>query len=319
MKAGWRIVCGLLLLASIATTGESVQVVKLVDYTGAVTYELKTTAELRILQKEIREEAPLAQKALDATKKAWRADPEHGRAPFPGSAIVARQALAMGAPITDSQRADAKLAEYQDKAFTKTLKAGQPSAPKAAARAQVEQDVQTQFASQLQRIKQGGPPAEASAPARSRPVGSASTDRMRDRVDTSKGRLYVNKCDDQAALDADLLANNGLRTFDGNKLSSAAQTGEGVFDLQKLIPGAGPKASFTLTYEGAVNGPDELRGATWSSSPDNQTWAVVSINEFGKPVIIEGRYLKLQMRWIGATDAGYGYLTRVEVRVNAAP
>jgi len=74
-----------------------------------------------------------------------------------------------------------------------------------------------------------------------------------------------------------------------------------------------------IFYEGCANPPD-LRGAFWSTSPDKTTWTKLSANQFGTPILMQDRYLKVGLCWKqSGSPWPYGCLSRFSVIQWAKP
>ena len=98
-------------------------------------------------------------------------------------------------------------------------------------------------------------------------------------------------------------ANSGLR----------ANKAYVIYDLYALV-GQSTGDQYQLTYTGTRNGPGGMRGVQVWSSDNGFAWKKVSVNEFGKPLPITGRYMRLGMMWIQGGDFHYGYLGGFEVK-----
>ena len=133
-------------------------------------------------------------------------------------------------------------------------------------------------------------------------------------------RVFSVTAADAGNLDEACEVNRGIRAFgkgDGAMISSASPGGGYIiWDMQVILPAPG-KPQYMLRYSGGKNGPDELRGARWSVSDDSVNWTPVSVNQFDTDVTFSGRFLKLEMRWAQAGDAGYGFLKGFTIRTSA--
>jgi len=133
-------------------------------------------------------------------------------------------------------------------------------------------------------------------------------------------RVFSISAADAGKLDDACEVNQGITVFGegaGAMISSASPCGGYIiWDMQVILPAAG-KPEYVLRYSGAKNGPDEQRGARWSVSDDSVNWAPASVNQFDTDVPFSSRFLKLEMRWAQAADAGYGFLKNLAVRTSA--
>jgi|GEM_PF-3132623 len=98
-----------LALVGKAALGEKFFVVKIADFDRSVSYQVLTSDELKSLENQIAAELKVYPKALGMAKKAWEADADLRKRPFPSSAVSPRQVQRIGMPYTDRAKAEAKL------------------------------------------------------------------------------------------------------------------------------------------------------------------------------------------------------------------
>ena len=143
---------------------ESILIVKLYDRAKEITYKLMTPEEYKALQKELKLEAKLYQKAVTLARKEWQANKETAKKPFSMSAIPLRKATVKGMPYIDREKADDKLAKYEDKEFEKTdkkkkskgklTKREEKKAKHAREKEYINQQIRALFESKLDELKQ---------------------------------------------------------------------------------------------------------------------------------------------------------------------
>ncbi|MDA0322710.1 MAG: hypothetical protein O2923_08350 [Verrucomicrobia bacterium] len=103
-------------MATYAAGFERFQVIKLYGYDKEFQYQVVSKDELRDLQNELRDEAKLFRKAVDAAKKEWRED-ESLTGSFPTSAVALRKLQFMGTPYKERGDAEDKIASYEERAY----------------------------------------------------------------------------------------------------------------------------------------------------------------------------------------------------------
>jgi hypothetical protein len=94
----------------------------------------------------------------------------------------------------------------------------------------------------------------------------------------------------------DCVAESGLKVFPRLGLSSAGQQGgEVVYDLQKLLRSWTKDATVVLTYEGGGrDAGNQMIGVHCDSGPSTDQLAEFSKAEYGKRVVVPGRYLRFR-------------------------
>ena len=121
--------------------------------------------------------------------------------------------------------------------------------------------------------------------------------------------------------DAKEVTNVTLFNSEGRGLSASsaglrANRAYVIYDLYRLV-GQTPANTYRLTYTGTRVGPDGMRGVHVWTSDNGFVWKKVSMSEFNKPLAITGRYVRLGMMYIQASDFHYGNLISFKVeRVN---
>lgn len=95
---------------------ERYYVIKLYDFNREFQYQVVSKDELKKLETEIKAEAKLFRKAVDAAKKEWRED-ESLSGSFPSSAVALRKLQTKGTPYKDRGAADDRIAALEDRDF----------------------------------------------------------------------------------------------------------------------------------------------------------------------------------------------------------
>ena len=95
---------------------ERFQVIKLYDFNREFQYQVVSKDELRSLQNELRAEAKMFNKAVNAAKKEWRKD-ELLSGSFPSSAVAPRKIQTMGTPYKERGAAADKINSYEERAI----------------------------------------------------------------------------------------------------------------------------------------------------------------------------------------------------------
>jgi len=105
-------------LFCLALGKEKILLVKMSDRVKETSYKLMSPVEFKALQNEIKNESRFHAKAMTLAKKAWKADKEVGRKPFPKASISVRKAVSAGT-YSDMEKASKKLDHYEDRAYDK--------------------------------------------------------------------------------------------------------------------------------------------------------------------------------------------------------
>jgi len=93
--------------------GDKLYLVKITDVDNTDEYEIKTPEELKALQDEIKAQAKVFPKAVEAARKEWKNDPRTSKTAFPASAVGPRQVMVVGTPFISSDQASKKLDSMQ--------------------------------------------------------------------------------------------------------------------------------------------------------------------------------------------------------------
>jgi hypothetical protein len=99
-----------------AGAAEKKLLVKVVDRSDKVSFELMSPADFQELQKQIAKENKLQAKALSAAEAAWREDEQTKKKPFPKSAISTKKADKLREFSDDTKASDALAAEEEKEA-----------------------------------------------------------------------------------------------------------------------------------------------------------------------------------------------------------
>jgi len=111
-------------------------------------------------------------------------------------------------------------------------------------------------------------------------------------------------------------AESGLKVFPKLGLSSAGpQGGNVMYDLQKILPGWTKDSIVVLTYEGGGGDVgNQMIGVHCDSGPSADQLAEFSKAAYGKPVVVQGRYLRFRIAWQQTAGPEYGFLKSFAVR-----
>ena len=99
---------------------ETVSLIQTTDMRGQTEYTVMTREEYAALQKEIKEETAVFAAATAESKKEWDADKEN-KLPFQGNRIKVRAAKKIGADFADSEKAEKKKTQLEERASEKEL------------------------------------------------------------------------------------------------------------------------------------------------------------------------------------------------------
>jgi len=91
-----------------APTKEVYMIAKCYDHAKKMSYKLGTQVEIKALMDEVTAEAKLWAKAMAATEKAWKADPENAKKTFPKTAISPKKVTIIDT-FTNQEKASNKL------------------------------------------------------------------------------------------------------------------------------------------------------------------------------------------------------------------
>lgn len=97
-----------------AEIGQTALLVKVSGFDGSDAYRVMSTAEYKVLEKRVRDENRFLRKALENAKKAWEADKNHEKVPFPSSAVQGRK-LRMTGRYKNREEAEEKLRVYDER------------------------------------------------------------------------------------------------------------------------------------------------------------------------------------------------------------
>ena len=90
-------------------------VVKVTDFSRRAAFELMSPDEFRTLQHRLAEEKIFYRKAFDLAERAWDADENNARKPFPSAAISIRKTSLIGRGFETREEARDKLLYYENK------------------------------------------------------------------------------------------------------------------------------------------------------------------------------------------------------------
>ncbi len=108
-RCGWMLLCWLGLAVGAAAAAEQYAVVRLTHLDRSVTLEVMAASDFKVLQSEIRAEAPVFGPAMTAAAAEWKED-ERNTKQFPASSFGQRQAAVTGAVYDSREKAEAALA-----------------------------------------------------------------------------------------------------------------------------------------------------------------------------------------------------------------
>ena len=106
-------------MTSYAQLGEKYYVIKMYDHVKEMTFEVKSSTELKALEKECRLEARCWGKALTLTQKEWKKIKGNERTSFPRGSVTRKKFVKASSPYASEEKAAEKLSKYMDNVVKK--------------------------------------------------------------------------------------------------------------------------------------------------------------------------------------------------------